>query len=58
MVGNEVIDSANKEKRGCLLFKVEFEKAYDKVNWSFLKYMMHRMSFGENGLNGWRLWCV
>ncbi|XP_058783599.1 uncharacterized protein LOC131658308 [Vicia villosa] len=33
LVANEVIDSAVKEKRGCLLFKVNFEKAYNKVNW-------------------------
>lgn len=29
------------------MFKVDFEKAYDKVNWGFLMYMLKRMGFGE-----------
>lgn len=47
MVANEVIDSANKEKRGCLIFKVDFKKEYEKVNWTFLKFILHRIGFGE-----------
>ncbi|XP_058777150.1 uncharacterized protein LOC131651507 [Vicia villosa] len=32
LVANEVVDFAKKGGRNCLLFKVDFEKAYDKVN--------------------------
>ncbi|XP_058727137.1 uncharacterized protein LOC131598567 [Vicia villosa] len=39
LVANEVVDFAHKEGRNCLLFKVDFEKAYDNVNWNFLKIM-------------------
>ncbi|CAI8603269.1 unnamed protein product [Vicia faba] len=39
MVANQVVDYARKEDGNCLLFKVDFEKAYDKVeesNFTFL----------------------
>ncbi|XP_058764484.1 uncharacterized protein LOC131637932 [Vicia villosa] len=32
MVANKVVDFAQKEGRSCFLFKVDFEKAYHKVN--------------------------
>ncbi|MCH89974.1 LINE-1 reverse transcriptase like, partial [Trifolium medium] len=34
------------------MFKVDFESAYDTVNWNFLDYMMARMGFAE----GWMRW--
>ncbi|MCH88112.1 LINE-1 reverse transcriptase like [Trifolium medium] len=49
---NEVIDLARKSKRACFIFKVDFEKAYDYVSWSFLDYMMMRFGFGSQ----WRSW--
>ncbi|XP_058776799.1 uncharacterized protein LOC131651145 [Vicia villosa] len=52
LVANEVVDFARKEGKNCLLFKVDFEKAYDKVNWSFLRYMLKRMGFGDK----WTRW--
>src|SRR4051812_11902411 len=36
LVANEVVDYARKEDMNYLLFKVDFEKAYDKMNWNFL----------------------
>ncbi|XP_058726223.1 uncharacterized protein LOC131597549 [Vicia villosa] len=47
LMANEMVDYSIKEKKGCLLFKVDFEKAYDKANWEFLRSMMIRMGFGE-----------
>ncbi|XP_058767768.1 uncharacterized protein LOC131641483 [Vicia villosa] len=52
LVANEVVDYARKEGKNGLLFKVDFEKAYDKVNWNFLRYMMNSMGFGRR----WLLW--
>jgi hypothetical protein len=49
LVVNELIDLAKRRKDKCLLFKVDFERAYDTVNWQFLDYMMRRMGFAE----GW-----
>ncbi|GAU32687.1 hypothetical protein TSUD_145610 [Trifolium subterraneum] len=37
---NEIIDLAKKSRKECLIFKVDFEMAYDSVSWSFLDYMM------------------
>jgi hypothetical protein len=45
VVVNEIIDLAIKSRREFLIFKVEFEKAYDSVSWSFLDYMMIRFRF-------------
>src|SRR3954467_8763236 len=44
---NELVDFSIKENKGCLIFKVGFEKAYDRVNWSLIRAMMDRMGFEE-----------
>lgn len=46
VVINEVVNFAKKERKECLIFKVDFEKAYDTVNWGFLDYMMRRIGMG------------
>ncbi|MCI07449.1 LINE-1 reverse transcriptase like, partial [Trifolium medium] len=52
VIVNEVVDMAKRAKKECLIFKVDFEKAYDSVSWSFLDYMLQRVGFGEK----WRRW--
>jgi hypothetical protein len=52
VVVNEVVDLARRLKKECLILKVDFEKAYDSVSWSFLEYMLRRLGFGEK----WRAW--
>jgi hypothetical protein len=52
VVVNEVIDYAKKVGKECLILKVDFEKAYDSVEWGFLDYMLRRFGFGEK----WRAW--
>lgn len=47
MVANELIDLAKRTKNACLIFKVDFEKAYDSVSWSFLIYMLIKFSFSD-----------
>lgn len=32
--------------------KLDFEKAYDRVDWEFLQYMLRQMGFGVN----WQRW--
>lgn len=34
-----------------MLFKVDFQKAYDSVSWEYLDRVLHAMGFGENWLN-------
>lgn len=53
-VVNEVIDLVKKKRDKCLLFKMDFEKAYDSVSWSFLDYMLTRLGFCEV----WRRWML
>ncbi|MCI06917.1 LINE-1 reverse transcriptase like, partial [Trifolium medium] len=52
VVVNEVVDLARRLKKECLILKVDFEKAYDSVSWSFLDYMLGRLGFGDK----WRAW--
>ncbi|MCH84850.1 RNA-directed DNA polymerase (Reverse transcriptase) [Trifolium medium] len=52
VVVNEVVDLAKRSKKECVIFKVDFERAYDSVSWGFLDYMMARFGFGEK----WRAW--
>ncbi|WRX29759.1 Reverse transcriptase domain - like 10 [Theobroma cacao] len=52
LIANEVIDSLKKGNEGGFLLKVDFEKAYDSVDWRFLNFMMTNMGFGVR----WRRW--
>ncbi|MCH83902.1 cysteine-rich receptor-like protein kinase, partial [Trifolium medium] len=57
MVVNEVVDSAKRLGKECLIFKVDFEKAYDSVDWGFLEYMLRRFGFCDVWI-GWIRACV
>ncbi|XP_024632905.1 uncharacterized protein [Medicago truncatula] len=40
LIENEVVDEARKFKKELMLFKVDFEKAYDSVDWGYLDSVM------------------
>ena len=42
-----MIDEIKKKGLEGLLCKVDFEKAYDSVEWSFLNWVMAKMGFRE-----------
>jgi len=52
LIANEVIHEAKSRNRPCLIFKADFEKAYDSVSSDFLLYMLRKMGFCEK----WILW--
>ncbi|GAU51099.1 hypothetical protein TSUD_411800 [Trifolium subterraneum] len=52
LIANEVVDEARKSKKDLMLFKVDFEKAYDSMDWGYLDKVMGRMSFPTL----WRKW--
>ncbi|GAU26497.1 hypothetical protein TSUD_361300 [Trifolium subterraneum] len=52
LIANEVVDEARKSKKELMMFKVDFEKAYDSVDWGYLDDVMGRMSFPAL----WRKW--
>lgn len=43
VVLNEVIEDVKKMKEECMLFKIDFEKTYDSVEWSYLRTVMERI---------------
>ncbi|GJZ29579.1 RNA-directed DNA polymerase, eukaryota [Tanacetum coccineum] len=43
---NEIVSWAKKHKKKLFLFKVDFEKAFDSVSWTFLDSIMDQMGFG------------
>ena len=47
LIANEVIDLILKSNEGVILCKLDIEKAYDHVEWSFFSY-----GYGENGVWG------
>ena len=52
LVANEIVDEAHKQKKELLLFKVDFEKAYDSIDWGYLQEVMLKMGFPTL----WRKW--
>ena len=48
------MDEAHRLNKELLLFKVDFKKAYNSIDWRYLDSVMGKMSFpflcGENGL--------
>ncbi|RVX11415.1 LINE-1 reverse transcriptase-like [Vitis vinifera] len=57
LIANEAIDSILKNNENGILCKLDIEKAYDNVDWSFLLTVMQKMGFGERWL-GWIKWCI
>jgi len=45
LFANEVVDYMLKDKKSGLFVKVDFEKAYNFVDWKYLLYMMGRVGF-------------
>jgi hypothetical protein len=53
-VENEVVDEAHRLKKDLLLFKVDFEKPYDYVDWNYLQNVVVEMNFSTL----WRKWIL
>ncbi|KAF5795822.1 putative RNA-directed DNA polymerase [Helianthus annuus] len=52
LIINEVCSWLKKSKKEALLFKIDFEKAYDNINWGFVIDVLRQMGFGDR----WRQW--
>ncbi|GKB24357.1 putative RNA-directed DNA polymerase, eukaryota, reverse transcriptase zinc-binding domain protein [Tanacetum coccineum] len=52
LILSELIEWYKKRKKKMLLFKVDFEKAFDTVSWKYLDFMLHSLDFGLT----WRSW--
>ncbi|KAF7801834.1 nuclear cap-binding protein subunit 1 [Senna tora] len=42
LVANEVVEDVRRRRKQGLVFKLDFEKAYDRVNWGFLDKVLDR----------------
>jgi len=45
LVANEILEDYKRNRKCCVFFKVDYEKAYDSVNWDFIYYMLRRLGF-------------
>lgn len=52
LIANEVVQWARKNKKEIALLKLDFQKAYDTVKWSFIDQLLDIMGFGVK----WRGW--
>ncbi|XP_022020173.1 uncharacterized protein LOC110920261 [Helianthus annuus] len=52
LVLNEIIGWVKKNRKQVFLLKIDFEKAYDNVNWEFLLSIMSQMGFPSR----WCMW--
>lgn len=52
LISNEIIDEAKRKKKGVSILQVDFEKAFDSIQWSFLDHMLSKLGFCEL----WRSW--
>ncbi|CAL5444250.1 unnamed protein product [Camellia sinensis] len=57
LVANEVVDSWKKARKRSLVIKLDFEKAYDSLNWGFLLSMMINFRFSEKWVK-WIKECI
>ncbi|GJZ29560.1 RNA-directed DNA polymerase, eukaryota [Tanacetum coccineum] len=54
---NELVQLCKSKKKQSLIFKVDFEKAYDSVRWDYLDDIMKKFGFGERWC-GWIQSCL
>jgi hypothetical protein len=51
---HEVVHEVKRKKQNGIILKIDFEKAYDKVNWHFLYNMLQLKGFGDK----WSDWVM
>ncbi|GJX96216.1 RNA-directed DNA polymerase, eukaryota, reverse transcriptase zinc-binding domain protein [Tanacetum coccineum] len=54
LIANETMEFLKRKKMKEIIFKVDFEKAYDSINWSYMMEIMERTRFGSR----WRKWVM
>lgn len=57
LIANEVVDCWKKTRKKALIIKLDFQKAYDAVNWEFLFSMLSNFGFGPKWIS-WIKECV
>ncbi|XP_028075237.1 uncharacterized protein LOC114277538 [Camellia sinensis] len=57
LIANEIMDGWKKAKKKGLLFKLDFEKACDFINWGFLFSILANFGFGSKWIS-WMKECI
>lgn len=57
IIANECIHSRYRQRKPGIICKLDLEKAYDRVYWEFLQYLMTRTRFGVKW-QGWISECL
>lgn len=52
LVMNKPVSWAKQQKKKLFIFKVDFEKDFDSINWGYLDFIVDQMNFGCK----WRKW--
>ena len=52
LIANELVDEKRRSREEGLVFKIDFEKAYDHIDWDFLDHVLKRKGFSSR----WRPW--
>jgi len=51
LVDNEVIEEVRRERKQCVIVKLDFEKAYESIKWEFPFYIMGKLGFCSKWIN-------
>jgi len=57
LIANELLDEAKRENKASIVFKADFEKTYDSIDWDSLGYMMGRLCFNAKWIR-WIKGCL
>ncbi|GJT01740.1 putative RNA-directed DNA polymerase, eukaryota, reverse transcriptase zinc-binding domain protein [Tanacetum coccineum] len=52
LILSDIVERFKKKKKKLLIFKVDFEKAFDSVSWKYLDFVLLNLGFGSK----WRSW--
>ena len=52
LIANEIVDEKKRSGEEGVVFKIDFEKAYDHVKWDFLDHVLEKKEFSPK----WRNW--
>ena len=52
LIANEVVDEKRRSGEEGVVFKIDFKKAYDHVDWGFFDHVLQRKGFSQK----WRSW--
>ncbi|RVX20266.1 Transposon TX1 uncharacterized 149 kDa protein [Vitis vinifera] len=52
LIANEIVDEKRLSREEGVVFKIDFDKAYDHMNWDFLNHVLEKKGFSPK----WRNW--